>query len=241
MKIRAVIFDIYKTLLDVQPPPPDAEARWAALWRETFEGTPRLDLAGFTAACQVVIAREHAIARAAGISYPEIYWPDVVSEVLPESASLAGVHRDAFLVCHAGLTHTLNLMPGVPEALRRLLERGLPLGLASNSQPYTLTELDLAFATAELQRDIFHPSLHFLSFEHGFSKPDPHVFRLLTARLRGLGINATETLMVGDRLDNDIGPAKAQGFQTWHLNTVAGTEPHAGDWAALSQHLEREL
>jgi putative hydrolase of the HAD superfamily len=241
MKIRAVIFDIYKTLLDVQPSRVDAEVRWAALWRETFEGTPRLDLAGFTAACKVVIAREHTTAHAAGIAYPEIYWPDVVGEVLPESASLTVAHRDAFLVHHAGLTHALRLMPGVPEVLRRLLERGLPLGLASNSQPYTLTELEMAFATAELKADIFHPSLQFLSFEHGFSKPDPHVFRLLTARLRGLGIAAGETLMVGDRLDNDIAPAKAQGFQTWHLNSVAGTEPNAGDWAALNRHLEREL
>lgn len=240
MSIRAVIFDIYKTLLDVQPPPEDADARWSVLCHETFGGVPRLDLAGFTAACQTVIVREHATARAAGIAYPEVYWPDVVGEVLPETALLPAGHRDAFLVSHAGLTHALSLMPGVSEVLRWLLERGLPLGLASNSQPYTLTELEMAFATAELKADIFHPSLQFLSFEHGFSKPDPHVFRLLMARLRGLGISATETLMVGDRLDNDIGPAKAQGFQTWHLNTVAGTEPNAGDWAALSRRLERE-
>ncbi|MBE0545396.1 MAG: HAD family hydrolase [Verrucomicrobia bacterium] len=237
MRIRAVIFDIYKTLLDVQPPPPDAEARWAALCCETFEGMPRLDLAGFTAACKLVIAREHTTAHAAGISYPEIYWPDIVGEVLSESASLPVALRDAFLVRHAGLTHTLSLMPGVSEVLRRLLERGLPLGLASNSQPYTLTELEMAFATAELKADIFHPSLQFLSFEHGFSKPDPHVFRLLMARLRGLGISATETLMVGDRLDNDIGPAKSQGFQTWQISS--NTSPESGDWERLSRHLSR--
>ncbi len=241
MRIRAAIFDIYKTLLEVQPPPEDAEARWGALWHETFGGAARLDLAGFTAACQTVIAREHAAAHAASITFPEIYWPDVAGEVLPETASLPTGHRDAFLVSHAALTHTLSLMPGVPQVLRRLHERGRPLGLASNSQPYTLPELESAFATADLQTDIFHRSLQFLSFEHGFSKPDPHVFRLLTARLRGLGITAAETLMVGDRLDNDIAPARAQGFQTWHLNAVAGTEPNAGDWAALSRQLEREL
>src|SRR6185436_1457015 len=81
MKIRAVIFDIYRTLLDVGPPPSDSEARWVALWLETFNGPPRLDLGGFRAACDAIITREHAAARAAGIAWPEVYWPDVIAEV----------------------------------------------------------------------------------------------------------------------------------------------------------------
>ena len=55
MKIRAVIFDIYRTLFDVGPPPPDSETRWAALWRETFGGPPRLDLGGFRSACEAIM------------------------------------------------------------------------------------------------------------------------------------------------------------------------------------------
>ena len=47
MKIRVVIFDIYKTLLGLDPPPPDAEARWVALWLETFGGRPVLIWAAF--------------------------------------------------------------------------------------------------------------------------------------------------------------------------------------------------
>ena len=33
MSIRAVIFDIYDTLLEVGPPPPDAARRWENLWQ----------------------------------------------------------------------------------------------------------------------------------------------------------------------------------------------------------------
>ena len=36
MKLRAIIFDIYKTLLDVGPPPPDANERWKNLQTTTF-------------------------------------------------------------------------------------------------------------------------------------------------------------------------------------------------------------
>ena len=58
---------------------------------------------------------------------------------------------------------------------------------------------------------MFDPELRFWSFENGFSKPDPHVFRILTARLEARGISPSETLMVGDRFDNDIEPARAHG------------------------------
>ena len=73
---------------------------------------------------------------------------------------------------------------------------------------------------------------------HGFSKPDPHVFRLLSARLQARGIAAGDTLMVGDRLDNDIAPARAQGWRTWQLGAASGGET-GGDWAALGAFLAR--
>jgi putative hydrolase of the HAD superfamily len=95
------------------------------------------------------------------------------------------------------------------------------------------------FATAGLRFDIFHPSLRFLSFEHGYSKPDPRVFRLLAVRLRLLGVTAPEALLVGDRLDNDIEPARAQGFQTWQLAAASSLVPMAGGWESLAKHLQR--
>jgi FMN phosphatase YigB (HAD superfamily) len=80
---------------------------------------------------------------------------------------------------------------------------------------------------------MFDRELRFWSFENGFSKPDPHVFRILTARLEARGISPAETLMVGDRLDNDIEPAKAQGWQTWQL-TARKTHNAAGNWRDLA-------
>ena len=49
------------------------------------------------------------------------------------------------------------------------------------------------------------------SHEHGLAKPDPRIFEVALSRAR---CEADEALMVGDRLDNDIGPAKSHGIRT---------------------------
>lgn len=49
------------------------------------------------------------------------------------------------------------------------------------------------------------------SSDYGFSKPDE---RLFSAALDKCGCASNDTVMVGDRLDNDIMPAKKLGFQT---------------------------
>jgi len=43
----------------------------------------------------------------------------------------------------------------------------------------------------------------------GLSKPDPRAFQ---AALEALGATPAECIMVGDRIDNDIAPAKALGM-----------------------------
>jgi FMN phosphatase YigB (HAD superfamily) len=238
MKIRAVIFDVYHTLLEVGPPPLDPAGRWEILWQDTLADPPRLSLEEFTAECGRRIERDHAAARGAGIAYPEIDWPTVAREVLPELAHLEAAQANDFLYRHAQLQRTVRLMPGAADALGALGGRGVLLGIASNAQLYTLCELDAALESAHLRRSIFDPELCFWSFAFGFSKPDPHVFRFLSARLRGRGIDPEDTLMVGDRIDNDIEPARAQHWQTWRLLPAASADPaKEGDWRQLAGKL----
>lgn len=231
MKIRAILFDIYKTILDVSAPPDDAVQRWEKLCAATFGKPARLTLQEFAAACQGIIAREHASARRVGIAFPEIDWPTVTREALPELDALPPEALDDFLFQHAQMQRTVRLMKGAGDFLAECARRNWPLGIASNSQPYTLRELATALDEAKLNRDIFNPHLCFLSFENGFSKPDPHVFRLLAARLHRFGIAPEEALMVGDRLDNDIVPASAIGFRVWQLTETPGE--NAGPWKEL--------
>lgn len=237
MKIRAVIFDLYKTLLEVGPPPGDAEENWLDLFERTFRTSSPLSLSEFGWHCEIVINRQHAAARACGIAFPEVFWPEVVGNVLPEIAELPAARRDEFLAAQVRLWHPVRLASGAASVLRRLARARLPLGIVSNGQPYTLRELDEALASVRLRRSLFQPSLCFLSFEHGFSKPDPHVFRLLAARLAARDIAPEEALVVGDRPDNDIEPARAQDFQTWLLTPGGGKAKNEGGWPQLDAAL----
>ena len=232
MNIRAVIFDIYGTLLDVGPPPPDADARWQRLCRDLLRAEPRLSPLQFSVASSQVIARHHQAAQARGIPWPEVHWPSIVAEVMPELAQLSRHDQEQFLFRQIQTGHSTRMAAETAAALRWLKDRPCLLGIASNAQAYTLRELTEALATHALGMDLFESPLCFWSFDHGFSKPDPHVFQILTARLAALGISPREILMVGDRFDNDIEPAKAHGWRTWQFGPAAD-----GDWAGLRETL----
>jgi len=234
MNIRAVIFDIYGTLLEVGPPPPDADARWQHLCRDLLRAAPRLSRLQFSVAARQVIARLHEAAHARGIPWPEVHWPSVVSEIMPELTRLSRPDQEHFLFRYIQTDHSTCMTAETAAALRWLKDRPTLLGIASNAQAYTLRELTEALATHGLGMDFFESCLCFWSFEHGFSKPDPHVFQIFTARLVALGLSPPEILMVGDRLDNDIAPARAHGWQTWQFGSAAD-----GDWASLRDALRR--
>lgn len=74
MKIRAVIFDVYATLLEVGAPPADAAERWQRLFVDKLGARPRLSRMEFSTSVGQAIARRHAEARARGIQWPEISW-----------------------------------------------------------------------------------------------------------------------------------------------------------------------
>ena len=232
MNIRAVIFDVYGTLLDVGPPPSDADARWQRLCRDLLGAEPRLSRAQFSVASSQAIARHHQAAQARGIPWPEVHWPSIVAEVMPELVRLPPRDQEEFLFHQIQTGHATRMTAETAAALSWLKDRPSLLGIASNAQAYTLRELREALATHALGMDLFERHLCFWSFEHGFSKPDPHVFQILNARLAALGISPAATLIVGDRLDNDIEPAQAHGWRTWQFGLAAD-----GDWAGMRDTL----
>lgn len=239
MIIRAVIFDVYATLLRVGPPPPDADAQWRALFLDCFQEAPPLGRLEFSVACQQVIAARHKAAHARGIAFPEILWPRVVAEVLPLFRRLPAATQEDFIYRQMQLGRTISLQEGAAAVLTLLREQERTLGIASNSQAYTLRELELALGGAGLGLDLFTRELCLWSFDQGFSKPDPHIFQTLTARLEARGVMAPEILMVGDRLDNDVLPARRHGWQTWQIAPAGSEGPTAGHWRALQAWLCR--
>jgi len=68
------------------------------------------------------------------------------------------------------------------------------------------------------------------SAEEGVAKPDPRLFEIALGRAR---CRPQDAVMVGDRLDNDIGPARALGMATvWIRRGYYGTLTVPGDLRA---------
>lgn len=233
MKAHAIICDVYGTLMEVGPGPSDAEARWEALYARVLGRSASRSWAAHEAALRAEVQRARSASQARGVAVPEVVWSEIVGEVLPELKTLPPSARDAFLVEQAALTHDVRLFPGVGICLERWRADGVVLGIASNAQPYSEVELEATLKPVGLSSNLFEPELCFWSWRFGFAKPDAHVFQLLDARLRRRGIPPSEVLMVGDRLDNDLKPAREWGWQTWHLSG-SPKQQLGGDWAALA-------
>ncbi|HEX4459008.1 MAG TPA: HAD family hydrolase [Polyangia bacterium] len=103
----------------------------------------------------------------------------------------------------------IELRPGVDALLRRLTRRGLPLAILAN-QPHKVR--------AELRRvGIEHHFAHVeLPGDDGIRKPDPRFFLRACA---ALGVAPEHAIMVGDRIDNDIAPARSLGMRAVRLRT----------------------
>ena len=97
-----------------------------------------------------------------------------------------------------------QMRPDMPALLRRLVDRGLKLGVVAN-QPAAMGQR----LAREGIGDVFaHLGLSGVS---GLRKPDPRAF---TTVADALGVAPGECIMVGDRIDNDIVPAKSLGMAT---------------------------
>lgn len=103
---------------------------------------------------------------------------------------------------------------GGAEVLRQLKDRGYKIAILAN-QPLGTRE--------RMERYGFLPYLDevFGSAEAGMEKPDLAFFRYALERT---GADPARSVMIGDRLDNDVGPAKACGIKGIHI--LQGTGGH---------------
>jgi HAD superfamily hydrolase (TIGR01549 family) len=109
-----------------------------------------------------------------------------------------------------------SLLPDVLPCLRALKSAGYRLAVLAN-QP--------ARTRQSLSRDGLDEyfDLYSISEELGFEKPDPRIF---THAVEQAGVEPARAVMVGDRLDNDVRPAKVAGmFGVWLLRGEAPESP----------------
>lgn len=190
MAIRAVLFDVGGPLdPEVESERVKDECIRAALAEQGIEVT----LAEYRA------ANDWAVASFAPDTYKAITWQ--LSGADPETAIKAyasfrrlAVERNA---------NRFELRPGIGAVLYQLRQRDLLLGLAANQPATTLAEFEtLGLASLFAHREV--------SGVHGFYKPDPRLFLRACEELR---VEPSECIMVGDRIDNDIAPARSLGMK----------------------------
>lgn len=106
------------------------------------------------------------------------------------------------------LWHDLSVpIPGARDALARL---GRRRAIVANQPPPALDVLR-ALGVDALVEEIFLDSMV------GLSKPDPGFFRHAA---QSLGADPQRTIMIGDRLDNDIVPAQSAGMAVGWIHRV---------------------
>lgn len=115
------------------------------------------------------------------------------------------------------LIEEVDLYPDALPCLRAAADRGLIVGIAGN-QPAGVEE--------QLRAAGFSPSFLASSAAWGVEKPSPEFFDRIVAEA---SVAPESILYVGDRLDNDVLPARAAGMRTAFIRR--------GPWGFL--HAER--
>jgi putative hydrolase of the HAD superfamily len=206
--IRAVIFDIGGPL-DLEEAfeaAIDADIR-AGLMREGFQVTE--------ASWQA--ANQRAVDTYAPSLYRSVIW------------QLTGGDLEKSLRIHSWMQERapnrdlFELRPGIVEVLDALKARGLRLGLAAN-QPLRALESMAKHGIGQ------HFENEGISAVYGYRKPD---IRLFLRACQDLAVKPAECIMVGDRIENDIVPAKLLGMRTVLIRTGRHREQQARSWDEL--------
>jgi HAD superfamily hydrolase (TIGR01509 family) len=167
----------------------------ALLYRELHRA---LCAAGYRMSFHDLLAEREELIRTRG---PE-HWEVLGRKYLGEGGHkrlarrCASTIRADYMACH-------DLLPGVREAIE-LLARRYRIGIVANQLREVIGALDQAGLGRYLE-------IHAVSDVVGLRKPDPALFQWALAQA---GCAPGEAVMVGDRADNDIAPARAIGMWT---------------------------
>lgn len=197
-EIKAVIFDVYGTLLLGGGPVRHDPAADEELASYLIGHGLRFD-GSITAALADAVGKSRAASTAA---FPEVdlraLWADVLQRDIDEPLFIA----------LEDIRQPVVLMPQAREALEAI--SFLPLGLISNAQANTIPVLERLTGLC----DPFAPDLCMLSYLHGEAKPSDALFKSLIAALTVRGMEPSEAVIIGNDPYHDIAPAKDHGFRS---------------------------
>lgn len=229
--IRAVLFDIYGTLIISSSGDIGSTELVGQTAIKTFQECqisfkrelPKIELGKLIVAeYEEAILRHHNNSRAKGIPHPEVdiieIWQDVVTDL--DSQGIIN-KQDQFDFEQLAITfeiynNPIYPMPEMNESLQALHQLNLSLGIVSNAQFFTPMFVNFFMnndkVTAPLP--LFNPDYCIYSFEHKRAKPDTWLYEKLAEQLAKQNITPNECLYVGNDMLNDIYPASKVGFNT---------------------------
>ena len=222
--IRAVVFDVYGTLLisasgdvgTVAAAPAEAFEQACAAVGLTILGEAGKGPSALVAA----IEASHARSREQGIDYPEVDIVDVwhqTIESLIESATITNPQQEvdysALAVEYEVRVNPVWPMPGLERCLATIKSAELTMGIVSNAQFFTPL-LFPACLGETLSQLGFSDELNVWSFQHGRAKPGLYLYQRSRELLASHGVEPGEVLYVGNDLLNDVMPAQKVGFRT---------------------------
>lgn len=219
--IRAVLFDIYGTLLisaagDVQEG--NVESSKDAMGRVLAKAgiSTTLPTGELLGQFQGILQGHQDLRRKRGITYPEVeiraVWRDFVRHISGMEPSLEDT--GSLATWFEMWTNPVCLMPGAQELLRRISTSPLLCGLVSNAQFYTRPVLETCLGQT-LESLGIPGYLTAFSYEFLEGKPSTAMFEYCANSLDEVaGIRPEETLFVGNDRLKDLYPANQVGFQT---------------------------
>lgn len=222
--IRAVLFDVYGTLLisasgdvgTVAAAPAQAFADACAAVGLT------LSIHGEEGAAALVesIQQSHARSRAQGIEYPEVdivaVWQETIArlaEVDVLNAAAGEIDCEQLAIEYEVRVNPVWPMPGAESCLAKLRAAQIPLGIVSNAQFFTPVTLATLLGQP-LEELGFEDDLCVWSFRHAQAKPGTFLFLTAQDCLARRSIAPGEVLYIGNDMLNDILPASQLGFRT---------------------------
>lgn len=214
LKISAILFDIYGTLLISASGDIDHQSGSQQQNQHLAELLQRYQIHSSVADLQhrllAAIKRSHQRAKQDGIDFPEVDILSIWHKLLPE-VEIPVLRRFAI---EYELTHNpVYPMPGLKPLLYACCERRMPMGIISNAQFYTPLLLEWLLGSS-LNDAGFDTDLIFFSYQLRRAKPSPLLFDQAVAQLTAKGKSVDTVLYVGNDMRNDIAPACRFGFKT---------------------------
>jgi putative hydrolase of the HAD superfamily len=152
-----------------------------------------------------VLSASHILDQAQDNVYNDQIFIDYTSHILRQMGAAGPALTDCASEIYrewAACQHFL-MYDDVPDGLKALDRRGLRIGLISNSHRC----LESFQSHFELEGLI---DVAISSSQHGYMKPHPSIFE---AALKLAGVDAAESMMVGDSLSQDIEGARRVGMR----------------------------